>query len=504
MDSEGAGTEVAMRESQEAARMARAVRALGAWIGASALVGCIGSGTTDGPASLGRTDYGAGTFALENSSRESGILRFGDSLRLRSSPETLSLHPYGNYHFTVDSVTHDGTHTALSEGDVAANGDGSIPPTTLAHDIGDMPGSDESQAEGFEVTLWDQDDLADKYESFIPLLRTPALQGGWNVQEVDPPHVYASQAGGTPTNAFAVSDDGSIDPGEVAGPIFVGGEGLPTFAAGQQVDVYVVRDRDLWQRTAIPQLGEPDHIAGPVQVTVNADGSLVPTQIWQPTVHDVGIYDLLVDVDQNGMFDWELGNKDGADGEAKVGITIQYSQAWVRARSLRHIIMNIAFNSDGREGEWKNVFSSGDELYLYVNPDVTTRPELNHKMVYKWVVAHQDFDAFWNNPASEDANGCIGFADYVMGRFQVPPQHGCTNSAPLHVGRGDNIMGSANGAGQFDVVFTFDGDGEGGDGEPRYCPGVDILDITSGDTFESLVTDIHSLPVEQRVGFTVQ
>ena len=475
----------------------RQIGQMALWTLAVALAaGCVSDPGAGRP--LGRTDYGSGSFALENSNREQGILRIGDSLRMYAMPGDLDLLPGHQYHFAVTNVSAD---TTVSEGDVVTREDGSLPPTTLAHDIGDMPGTTEAEDDSLKVDFWDPESAADHLEAFIPLLRVPALQGGWNIQEVEPPHVFATDASDTPTNAFAVSDNGDTDPGEIPGPIYVGGEGLPEDVAGGFVDVYVMRDQDDWQGFPIPQAGSPEHVVGPIQVAVTAEGLLEHTLVWEPTVNDVGIYDIVVDVDQNGIFDWDISNKDGADGEAKVGITVQYSQAWVRARRIRHIIMNIAFNDSSRGGQWKNSFNGADDMYLYVNPDVTTRPDLNHKWVYKWVVNHQDFEEYWNNPANEGPDGCIDFTENILGNFQVPPQHGCTNSAPLHVGAAENIAGTANGPGDYDVVFTFDTH-EGA--VPRYCPGSDILDIVSSDTTETLVQDIAEVPLDQRVGFTVQ
>lgn len=467
------------------------------WTMVALVAGCVsdpGAGR-----SLGRTDYGSGSFALENSNREQGILRIGDSLRMYAAPGDLDLRPGHKYHFAVTNVSND---TTVSEGDVTTRDDGSLPPTTLAHDIGDMPGTSESEGDSLKVDIWDVDSADDHLEAFIPLLRVPALQGGWNIQEVEPPHVFATDASRAPTNAFAVSDTGETDPGEIPGPIFVGGDGLPYDGAGDYVDVYVMRDHDTWQGFEIPQVGNADHVVGPIQVAVNDDGTLVSTLVWEPTVNDVGIYDILVDVDQNGVFDWDISNKDGADGEAKVGITIQHSQAWVRARRIRHIIMNIAFNDSDRDGQWQNDFLGTDELYMYVNPDVTTRPDLNHKWVWKWIVRHQDFEEFWNNPANEGPDGCVDFTQNILGNFDVPAQHGCTNSAPILAGRADNIAGQNNGPGEFDVVFTFNTDGNVPNAS--YCPGRDILDIVSSDTTETLVQDIGDVPLEDRVGFRVQ
>ena len=509
------GTGVAIVLAQEAAMKARRFGRVLVW--GLVFGGCVSD--VGGGRSLGRTDYGSGSFALENSSGEQGVIRMGDALRMYAAPGDLDLRPGHKYHFQVTNVSAD---TTVSEGDVSTREDGSLPPTTLAHDLGDMPGTTEQEDDTLKVDFWDPDAAADHLEAFIPLLRVPALQGGWNVEEVDPPHVYATDATETPTNAFAVSDNGDLDPGEIAGPVYVGGEGLPS---GAVVDVYLMRDQDEWQGLPIPQAGSAEHVAGPVQVTVREDGTLPRTLLWEPQVGSVGVYDVVVDVDQNGIFDWDFSNKDGADGEAKVGVTIQYSQSWVRARRINHLIMNIAFGDSSRRGQWTNSYLGSDDLYLYVNPDVTARPDLNHKFVYKWIVRHQDFDTFWNDPMREDPDGCIDFGEHILGDFagpgggddddelgvfgggggfggfQVPAQAGCTNAAPLNVGAADNISGTGNGPGEYDVVFTYI---HRNGAQPRYCPGTDILDIVSQDTSEVLIEDIANVPLEQRVGFTVR
>jgi F-type H+-transporting ATPase subunit delta len=73
------------------------LRGAGLLIGLALIVGCVSM--PEGGRPLGRTGYGSGSFALENSNREAGILRFGDSLRMSSSPSDLALRPFTTYHF---------------------------------------------------------------------------------------------------------------------------------------------------------------------------------------------------------------------------------------------------------------------------------------------------------------------------------------------------------------------------------------------------------------------
>jgi hypothetical protein len=73
-----------------------------------------------------------------------------------------------------------------------------------------------------------------------------------------------------------------------------------------------------------------------------------------------------------------------------------------------------------------------------------------HFSVTKYVVAHQDFDAFWNNPEMETGpNDCVPFAEHVVQHLGVPIQQGCTNTGPVNWGPAAMELGNG---GAFDVV----------------------------------------------------
>ena len=116
----------------------------------------------------------------------------------------------------------------------------------------------------------------------------------------------------------------------------------------------------------------------------------------------LGIYDVLVDVDRNGTFDHGFSAKDGADGEGKVGFTLQYGAAWLRtklAMTSKHLLVNLAYSSSSRSGgTWSNSYSSADSIYSYVNPPVQSGGK--HGYVVKLLLKHQSWSQFWNNPDS--------------------------------------------------------------------------------------------------------
>lgn len=446
------------------------------------LVGC--AATTEPPrVRPGRTDPSEPGLSLRSSTGESGVLRVGDSLGLRVG-EVAGLDPETRYRFEVTSAGGG----VLSEGDVRTDLDGTIYLATVMHDVGEDRRVEAGETLGVALRGPGGEIAA---ITSIRLDGVPDLQvPGWNVDEIAPPHIYAANEAGEATNAFAV---GGADPGEQVGPVYVAGEGFPEEVAGRTVDVYVTSDRDEWRGRVFPRDGDEGWIAGPIEVPVDEFGRLTHTAVFTPERGHVGVYDILVDVDRDGLFSWRFDSKDGADGLGRVGFTIQYSAAYLREIEQSHIFVNIAYDSHGRDGgSWRNSFDITEPVFLYLNPPVMHR---YHFRVTKWIVAHQDFDEFWNNPDLMDEDGAINFVEFAISSMEEPPQTGCTNTSPtcwgvVPIGDWETLT--------FDVVFDRNGDG-------RYQPGEDLLDIVSGNSGGDLLTieAFRALPPEQRVGFTV-
>jgi hypothetical protein len=448
---------------------------------ALSLAGCSANfGNDDGT----DTNNGSSDFALVSSTGEQGVLRTGDSLALRIS-DVAGLASNATYRYDVVG----GGGAVLADGDLRTDRDGQVYLATVLHDAGE----DGRVAEGDNliVSLRDAADFVVARTAVsmgsLPLIQRP----GFNVDEVDPPHIFAATATGQPQNAFAV---GGAEPGEPLGPVYAAGEGFPEAVIDRDIDLYVVRDRDEWRGRPIPHEGDAEWIAGPIAAHVNALGVLEPVAIFTPGLGHVGIYDIVADVDRDGVFEWSFDSKDGADGLGRVGFTIQYSQAWLAARESQHILVNIAFDSHTRDGgSWANEYRSDQPLFMSLNPPVVHQ---YHFHVTKWVVRHQDFEAFWNNPAMADEEGDVHFAQFaVMSGLEDTPQGGCTN-AMVCWGEVPTDAGVTEQA--FDIVYDRNGDGQ-------YQIGEDLLDVVGGDTTGDIISveQLRAMNIRDQVGFRV-
>ncbi len=467
-------------------------------LGTASLVACTGEGVDP----TGGSDSGDGAFALTNTTHYSpdGLLR-GQGLKLYTELRSADLS--GDSVYDVE-VSNDDTQEVLSISQVYVSMAQQIQPYSLLFDVGLY--AEVAEGDNIRVELSDESGLTLSEIISLSALRLP----GWDVSEVEAPEVFVCDQTGAPANGIAVGEENGVGndyPEEVYGEVHVTGRGFPTALRGAEVDVYIVEARDDWMNGLIPQSGEEGHIYGPVAMLINANGSLPVTSTgFDPGLADVGPYDVLFDTDRNGQMDWSLGVKDSGDGTGEqVGFTVQLSQHYfdyLEALGERHILVNIAYNSNARSGgEWSNVFRSGSEVYSYLNPPVMHR---YHFAVTKWIVQHQNFSDFWNNPAlettDEDGNRCIPFGEHSTLAMGIPVQRGCTNSGPIHWGPAmamTDLSGEDNDT--FDVVFDRNGDG-------CYAPGVDLLDVIGGgNTTGELVSfnEFNELSPDDQVGFRV-
>ncbi len=471
-----------------------------------ALGGCaanIGGGADDDP--FARTSATSTELALISSSgRVELTFNQGESLAIES--EVGDLAPRSVY--LAQAVV--GTEV-VSATEVLTNLYGGVPLSTVMHDVGEEGAI--GPGETLEIQILDRDtgDLAaaTRVEMFAP----PALQiPGFNVQEVQPPHIFASDASGAPQNAYAVGGSGGD---EVRGPVHIAGDGFPQLVAGDVVDVYVAVDRDDWVGRSFPAPGDDGYVAGPIEVTVDADGRIAPTPVFTPELANVGIYDILVDVNRDGRFDRDVtgSTKDGADGLGRVGFTVQYSQSWLLERTSRHVLVNLAYDSHHRDdGTWNNDYMEDQPVFLYVNPPVMHE---YHFSATKHIVEHRNFETFWNDPSQVDAScGGVPFEHLSTRSLEIRTERGCTNTSPTCFGPvelpegtdvGEPPVGTDPPAtdetselATFDVVFDRDGDG-------CYDIGEDLLDIVSGGTEGGLVSpeDFLGMSAADRVGFRV-
>ncbi|MBI5478494.1 MAG: hypothetical protein HY906_06535 [Deltaproteobacteria bacterium] len=453
-------------------------------LGALVALAAAAFGACSSEAETARIGFSSSAIVAWNSHGEANRLRIGESLSLES---VLAGSLEANTRYNV-RVSLRGGQT-LVEAHLMSDNHGQFPVQTIMHDVGEF--DDVQEGSTLDITV--ESPSGSTIAGAVKVDTHDRLAGaGWSVNEAVPPHVFATDASGAPQNAFAVGA-ATLAQGEVGGELHVAGDRFPADAT---FDLYVVRDADVWVGKRIPQHGDADWIAGPIVARSDANGRLQATKTgFVPGREHIGIYDVLVDLDRNGTFDWSFTHKDGADGEQKVGFTIQYSQNWFKERTSKHILVNLAYDSASRDaGAWRNDFQVGEKVFTYVNPPVVHQ---YHARATKWVVKHQDWATYWNSQdTAANVGGAAGYGrrpiePIAVNNVTFKPQNGCTNSPPL-------ITFNAE-VGTYDMVLDFDGDG-------HYDIGRDILDIWSGDSQGSLIDPalVDAAPAAQRVGFTVR
>jgi hypothetical protein len=440
-----------------------------------------------------KTGTNTASMAITNAEGEDGILRTGTALNMTAAPD-LGLKANENYEVIITNLA---TGSTIAQAKLLADENASLPLTTIAHDVGEFDDVKDNHDLLIKI-LHGSTSLGD---ITVPVLPHAGFSGhGFKVDEVQPPHVFSADSAGKPLNAFAVGAS-PVDAGETPAPIYAAGDGFPPNIT--TVDIYIMKDRDTWRGVSLPKVpGQSGLVYGPVVGKVQ-NGVLQATKLdWAPTTGDVGVYDIVVDTDRNGTFDWTFSVKDGADGENKAGFTLQYSQAWFRAKQAltgKHILVNLAYSSAQRNGgAWTNEYSRTSKIYTYVNPPVMQK---YHAFVTKHVVPHQSWSKFWNNPEMQIQSGPNAGGIPIPNGAAVTggtTQHSCTNSPPV-VAINPGELPADPQIQKFDVVFDFDNDG-------IYDPGKDLLDVVGNLTSGDLVTakDLETLADDQIYGFSVK
>lgn len=440
----------------------------------------------------GSVGFGQAKLALKSSAGQN-VLRIGQSLTLASVGLSDHLKPNTRYGFELDN-----DQTILFRGDILTDMQGRVPSSTLHSDTGEF----EDDVKAGDTLVVKIDDGVTEFTGKIEVKARMLAGTGWAIDEVTSPHIYSADAQGKAANSFVI---GGKVKNEVAGPIYVAGDHFPPKTT---VDVYVVKDRDVWKGQRLPTKGSKGYLAGPISVTTDANGKLPLTSTkWAPKgASQLGTYDLVADVDRNGVFDWSLTAKDAADGEDKVGFTVQYSRAWLKTYAGKHLVVNLAYSSSNRgKGTWRNKYSSG-QVYGYVNPPVSNAQKHRKQSRGVWVlIEHQSWKDFWTNPdpkldADPKVPGSRDLKPYLVnyggksGGFSVPLQPHCTNAPPRALLNAEATAKNRKGkvVKNFDVVFLatgnkYDKTAFQNPKETIYYPGVSLLDLNVSDTSAKMV-----------------
>ena len=115
------------------------------------------------------------------------------------------------------------------------------------------------------------------------------------------PSATSSSATGAPIDTYRVDAD-----------VYVTGSG---FAAGTNVDIYIVRDHYWYDGNPIPS-----DVTGSVETVPAVNGAVGPVLVWHaPLV--IGEYDIVIDANQNGIYDVSTDGLDsGLSGFVVIGM----------------------------------------------------------------------------------------------------------------------------------------------------------------------------------------
>lgn len=249
---------------------------------------------------------------------------------------------------------------------------------------------------------------------------------------------------GSDTREICATDvNGQMDCGFFCGePVYAQGQGFPD---NTQVAIYVVEDQWEWE------FCEPlfDVSGGAEMVGTTQFGGITNTCIWtSPTTTEIGTYDIVVDVDLNGIY----SVADALFSERIVGFTVAKE-----ATRGNHIEDDIAAEYVGWPdyGSNKDYFNIGEKVYAYVNPSSRSNiPPGSRADIYVYL------DRLWNDgdPLSD--------ADDVSGIHETLSPSGTCNNYYITL-----IWPAASKVehGYYDVIIDCDRDG-------KYDAGYDLLD----------------------------
>ena len=296
---------------------------------------------------------------------------------------------------------------------LTSDGDGFIPLTAIGYDLGFAVGTPamtpalkwlSPMIATYTLTVSDLDgNLVDTY--------------GFTV-DATLPMVFAADQYGDGINSFLRTQH----------PVYAAGRNM---TPNTDVDLYVVDDVTNW----IDEMSLVDVSGGKETATVDGNGEFL-TRVWSsPSL--VAPYDIVADVNRNGIFD---ADTDFIDGYYPVGFMVQ------TYASGGDIQVQIACDSSN---DYKDIFQTSDHVYAKLNPSTQ---QFTHKWVHKYVVVHQDE---WNTGDQ--------LVDVSRGSEYDTPQYGCTNEGRVRV------WSSPLSPGKYDIIIDVNRNGV-------YDEGLDFLD----------------------------
>ena len=125
------------------------------------------------------------------------------------------------------------------------------------------------------------------------------------------------------------------------------------FEASSLVDVYAVEDATAW--TDGLNISSLTIMSTNIGVSTEADGELLPTQIWTTSLQ-LGEYDIIIDVNRNGIYDEGIDALDDMDVQDTAGFIVIPETPLATFITLLAITISLLIHKN--KPKWKNVENS--------------------------------------------------------------------------------------------------------------------------------------------------
>lgn len=284
-------------------------------------------------------------------------------------------------------------------------------------------------------------------------------------------YVFSADSAGTGTNSF-LNETGDVYAVVANGP------------ATTTVDLYVVSNNFQIFSNGDPL---PTDVSGATEsCTTDAAGACAATLIWENATvtlvdNKASMYDIIVDANQNGVWDEDTDFIDSQGYIAGLAIQEATPSADFGALSLggSNIITDIACTMAGSAYCMHTNIFSGIDVYGYVNPSVQSLDP--HNIAWKFIILHSDSLA--------DGDALTPIQSLGYNHTIDPLQWGCTNENRILL-----WPASTHVAGCYDVVLDVNQNS-------IYDAGTDFIDGYSG-TCGFIIPGAEGAPALEFVQFT--
>lgn len=320
-----------------------------------------------------------------------------------------------------------------------ATGEGKLPPTAMWPDAGLPPALPDGPADpraNIQVGSYKVKLTGPNTDVTFP----------FSVITKNSPYIWSCNVSGSIKNGY--SYDSTTDVGEI---IYVAGM---NFEAKSDVDVYIMRDKDIWSDNDF--LNDSSIYVKKCTVSTDPEGNLLPIDLngytaeipVSPSGDPCYNFDIIVDANQNGILD----SKDAVDGRNAAGYTVQLAPSDPIIANMSVKAMQLASNGRALDytTHWDDLFyypdifkqdgsdtgfaweGFGRGVFCILNPiiDYTGINGLvPWSMVQVWVIRQSDFANLLSKPANERLLTGLDVSDSLGRPDLVWVQQTCSNGA---------------------------------------------------------------------------